>query len=265
MTFNGKTIKGVLLDISGVLTESTTEGSEAINGSVDAVNKIQDSGIQVRLVTNETQKTREDIFNSLRGHGFVIEREQIFPPALAMVKLMKDKGLRPHLLVHPKSLPDFCDIDTKNPNCVILGDAVNEFTYNSLNQAFKVLIKSDLVELYSLGKGRYYKEDDELTLDVGPFTAALEFATGRKATVVGKPSKDFFLTAVGDMGLSPGETVMVGDDVVSDVGGAQECGLQGVLVRTGKFRPSDEAHPQVKPDRIVDNLLHFAQILLAAN
>ncbi len=29
---------------------------------------------------------------------------------------------------------------------------------------------------------------------------------------------------------------MVGDDVLNDVGGAQRCGLMGILVRTGKYR-----------------------------
>ncbi len=37
--------------------------------------------------------------------------------------------------------------------------------------------------LFSLGKGKYYREDGELTLDVGPFAAALEFATGKEAQV----------------------------------------------------------------------------------
>lgn len=47
---------------------------------------------------------------------------------------------------------------------------------------------------------------------------------------------------------------MVGDDLISDVGGAQNCGIRGVLVRTGKYRPSDEDHPEIKPYLIADNL-----------
>ena len=135
------------------------------------------------------------------------------------------------------------------------------FTTHCSLQAFRLLLKTN-GDLYSLGKGKYYKEDNDLTLDVGPFTAALEYATEKEAIVVGKPSKEFFLTAVKDMGVETQNVVMVGDDVVSDVGGAQSCGIQGVLVRTGKFRPSDEHHPKVKPDKIVDNLSQFVDILL---
>ena len=55
---------------------------------------------------------------------------------------------------------------------------------------------------------------------------------------------------------------MVGDDIVSDVGGAQAAGIRGVQVRTGKFRPTDENHPLVKPDLIVDNLKGLVDIIL---
>lgn len=86
---------------------------------------------------------------------------------------------------------------------------------------------------------------------------ALEYASGKTATICGKPSKDFFAGALKDMGLDPGDVVMVGDDINSDVGGAQLAGMQGVLVRTGKFRPENENHPTVKPDQIVDRLECF--------
>lgn len=118
-------------------------------------------------------------------------------------------------------------------------------------------------KFYSLGKGKFYREDGELTLDVGPFTAALEFASDKTALVVGKPSATFFNTALKDIGITAEEAVMVGDDIVSDVGAAQQCGMTGILVRTGKFRPSDENHPKVKPDFIADNLEHFVNKLLS--
>ena len=64
-------------------------------------------------------------------------------------------------------------------------------------------------DLYCLGKGKFYREDGELTLDVGPFAAALEFAADVKAVVVGKPDPEFFKAAVRDMGVGEDEAVMV--------------------------------------------------------
>ena len=131
-----------------------------------------------------------------------------------------------------------------------------------IHQAFQHLVKTG-GDLFSLGKGKFYREDGELTLDVGPFTAALEFAIEKDAKVVGKPAADFFLSALKDIGCKASEAIMIGDDIVSDVGGAQNCGIQGVLVRTGKYRLSDENHPKVNPDSIVDNLAHFVNLLLS--
>jgi phospholysine phosphohistidine inorganic pyrophosphate phosphatase len=71
-----------------------------------------------------------------------------------------------------------------------------------------------------------------------------------------------FESALADIGIEAKDGLMVGDDIVSDVGGAQSCGLPGVLVRTGKYRPSDENHAKVKPDRIVDNLAQLVTELL---
>jgi len=74
---------------------------------------------------------------------------------------------------------------------VVLGDAVEKFTYNNLNTVFR-LVKEKQCRLISLGKGKYYREDGQLTLDVGPFTAAVEFASDQTALVCGKPDKAFF-------------------------------------------------------------------------
>ena len=115
--------------------------------------------------------------------------------------------------------------------------------------------------LSRLGLYNFIQEDGSLTLDLGPFTVALEFATGKTATVCGKPSADFFGAAFRDMALTPESVVMVGDDINSDVGGAQAAGMMGVLVRTGKFRPENEAHPTVKPDLIVDRLECFVDLV----
>lgn len=61
------------------------------------------------------------------------------------------------------------------------------------------------------------------------------------------------------------QVVMIGDDLESDIGGAQKCGMRGVLVRTGKFRPSDENHSNIKPDAIVTNLYQGVELMLNHN
>jgi len=104
--------------------------------------------------------------------------------------------------------------------------------------------------LLALGMTRYWRAVDGLRLDVGTYVAGLEYATGRSAVVVGKPATAFFSSALELLGCIAEEAVMVGDDIVGDVGGAQSAGLGGVLVRTGKFRPADLDRDDIKPDAV---------------
>jgi HAD superfamily hydrolase (TIGR01458 family) len=96
-----------------------------------------------------------------------------------------------------------------------------------------------------LQKNRYWRTETGLSLDAGPFVAALEYATGKSATIVGKPERDFFRLALEDLGLGPHQVAMVGDDAEADVAGAQAAGLRGILVKTGKYRPEAEGTPDL--------------------
>jgi phospholysine phosphohistidine inorganic pyrophosphate phosphatase len=103
----------------------------------------------------------------------------------------------------------------------------------------------DGADLIALQRNRYWRREDGLSLDAGPFVAALEYASRKSATVVGKPEKSFFRLALVDLGLGPREVAMVGDDAEADVAGAQAAGLKGIQVRTGKYRPGAEGAPDL--------------------
>ncbi|XP_031570156.1 phospholysine phosphohistidine inorganic pyrophosphate phosphatase-like [Actinia tenebrosa] len=258
-------IRGILLDISGVLYNSGQGGGTVIPGSVDAVQRLKSSGLNVRFCTNETQCTREELVAKLNKFGYKLLSSELFAPAPATRFILEKRNLRPHLLIHPGGRPDFDGINCNDPNCVVIGDAAQEFYYENMNKAFRALLEMKDPILFSMGYGKYYKTDGELVLDVGPFTKALEYACDVKAEIVGKPSKTFFMTALEAMGVSTEEALMIGDDILNDVGGAQACGIRGVQVRTGKFRISDENHPTVKPDAFVDNLAQAVDLILKYN
>ncbi|ESO97211.1 hypothetical protein LOTGIDRAFT_226773 [Lottia gigantea] len=254
-------IKGILLDITGVLYES---GGQAIDGSIDAVARLMKSKIPVRFCTNETSCTRKALVEKLHRFGFSMEEKDVFPPIPAMSSILKQRKLRPFTILKPEAMADMSEIDCSNPNCVVIGDATTEFSYETLNKAFQLLVSLDMPLLFSLGRGKYYNENGKLALDVGCYMKALEYACDIQAEIVGKPSRSFFNAALEDMSVSADQVVMIGDDVVNDVGGAQSCGMRGVLVRTGKYRFQDENHPEVKPDGIVDNLAQAVDMILKA-
>jgi ribonucleotide monophosphatase NagD (HAD superfamily) len=91
-------------------------------------------------------------------------------------------------------------------------------------------------KVLALHKNRFWQKPDGLHLDLGVFVAAIEYATGKEATILGKPSTDFFHGICKALDVAPEHTLMVGDDIESDIGGAQQAGLKTVLVQTGKYR-----------------------------
>ncbi|XP_004625647.1 phospholysine phosphohistidine inorganic pyrophosphate phosphatase [Octodon degus] len=255
-------VRGVLLDISGVLYDSGAGGGVPIPGSVEAVARLKQSQLKVRFCTNESQRSRGKLVGLLQRLGFDISEGEVTAPAPAACQILKERGLRPHLLIHDEIRSEFDKIDTSNPNCVVIADACDAFSYKNMNKAFQVLMELENPVLISLGKGRYYKETSGLMLDVGAYMKALEYACGVEAEVVGKPSPEFFQSALQVMGVEAHQAIMIGDDIVGDVGGAQRCGMRALQVRTGKFRPSDEHHPEVKADGYVDNLAEAVDLLL---
>jgi HAD superfamily hydrolase (TIGR01458 family) len=171
---------------------------------------------------------------------------------------LRQQNLRPQLLIHPALAAEYADLDCHSPNAVVVGDAGPAFTYDNLNAAFRILSEQPDAPLIAMGSNRYFMEAGGLSLDMGPFVAALEYATGRKAMVTGKPASTFFQTAVDRLQASPQTTVMIGDDLENDIGGAQACGINGILVRTGKFQATDAHDPVTQPMLIMND---FAAVI----
>jgi HAD superfamily hydrolase (TIGR01458 family) len=248
---------GVLLDIDGVLYV----GNEPIEGAREALVELRRQSAAVRLMTNTTSRSRREVLEHLVEIGFEVALEEVLTPAAMAVRHCRERGYRSvELLVSERLLEDLAPLQrsgsARKADAVILGDLGSAFNAEVLNGAFRLLM--DGAELVALQHNRYWRRADGLALDVGAYAAALEYATGREAVVVGKPAQAFFLSAMADMGLERG--VMVGDDAEADVGGAMAAGLPGVLVRTGKYR-EDPVMARVTPTAIVDSIKDVPSLL----
>ncbi|MEX0839692.1 MAG: TIGR01458 family HAD-type hydrolase [Parvibaculum sp.] len=227
-----KQTAGLLLDVGGVLYQ----GDEALSGAVAAFKRLKTSGLPFRLLTNTTRTTRTELASRLAALGFEVTGADIVTPASAAAAILDAEGARPHLLVHPDLLPD-CPPEAAEPNAVLLGDAGEHFTFERLNRAFGILIEGG--RLYALGRNRFFRGRNGFELDAGPFVAALEYAAQVEATLIGKPSPEFFRAAAAAIDLPSEKVLMVGDDLEADVIGAREAGLEAALVCTGKYRKGD--------------------------
>ena len=228
-------LQAVLLDISGVLHEDGV----ALPGAVEAVARLQASRLALRFVTNTSRKTAATVYAELAEQGFELERQQIVTAPAAVRRHLVEHRLRPYLLVHERLEPEFAGLDTVEPNAVVLCDAEHRLDYRHLDEAFQVLQRG--APLLTVGTNRYFHQDGGLHLDVGPFVKALEYAADTEALVLGKPAPAFYRGVLEDVGVTPGEALMVGDDVEADVAAAMAIGMQGALVRSGKYREGDAA------------------------
>jgi HAD superfamily hydrolase (TIGR01458 family) len=243
-------IRAVLLDLVGVVYQ----GERPLPGAVEAVTGLREAGLRLRFLTNTTRMPRRALLSRLNEMGIAIGEEELFTPAQAARAFLATKKLSPHLLIHPDLEEDFANLDGSEGEAVVVGDAAQGFSYAALNAAFRELV--DGAEFLALARNRSFKDDDgELSLDAGPFVAALEYACQRQAVLFGKPAADFFQAALASAGCHGSEAVMVGDDAEADVSGALVAGIgSALLVRTGKYRAGDENKVKPAPSATVDDL-----------
>jgi HAD superfamily hydrolase (TIGR01458 family) len=250
-------MKGALLDIGGVVAV----GTKALPGAVEAVSRLRSSGVGVRFVTNITRQSRLSVVNQLNAMGFAVRLEDVFTPAIAARQWLLENKRVPFLLIHPGLAEDFAGLRQGEADALILGDVGEALDYGLLNQAYRVLARGG--DFIALAQNRVFRDTDgELSLDAGAFVAALEYASGKQALVLGKPAPGFFHAAVASMGCRPDEAVMVGDDAEFDVAAAVAAGLCGLLVRTGKYVAGAEDRVQPAPTAVVDDIVAAAEWIL---
>ncbi|MBT9523186.1 MAG: TIGR01458 family HAD-type hydrolase [Dechloromonas sp.] len=247
--------KAVLIDLAGVLHT----GDDALPGAVRALDRLRASGLPLRFLTNTTRTPSTILFAKLQRMGFTLAASEIQTAALAARTLVRSRGLRPLWLIHPDIAAEMGENDPE-PNVVVLGDMGTHFTYPILNHAFRLLMEG--LPLMAMARNRYFMEPDGLSLDMGAFVAGLEYSAGITAEITGKPAPAFFNAALAELGIAPAQAVLIGDDLSDDIGGAQAAGIPGILVRTGKFRAGDDAHPDIRPAAIYDDFTAVVDALL---
>jgi HAD superfamily hydrolase (TIGR01458 family) len=251
-------LRALLIDLDGVLYVE----DELIPGAAEAVERLRRGGLGLRYVTNTTAHSRARTLAKLGRLGISVAPSELVTPAALAVAHCRERGCqRVALIMNEDVKGDFAELEEAGDNAeaVIIGDLGSAFGYDVLNGAFRQVMRG--AELIALQKNRYWMRADGLSLDVGPFVAAIEFATGCEAYVVGKPARGFFDQVLAELGVGAARTAMIGDDIESDIGGAMRAGLDTILVQTGKYQQELVRASGIEPTAVLGSIADVPPLL----
>jgi len=242
----------LLLDLDGTIFQ----GHALIPGALETLLFLQNAKIPYRFITNATRMTKKKLVLMLGDMGLSVSLDDIFSAPHAAAVYCQNKGYKKILLsVSNREIEEeFSGFQLVNsdPDAIVLGDMGAGFTFNLINDLFNHILGG--AELVAMHKNRFWKSADGYLLDVGAFVSALEYASGRTASVMGKPNLILFILASREWNLPADKILMVGDDIEGDIGGALNAGMKSILVKTGKFRPEALRSSDIKPSYIIDSI-----------
>jgi len=245
-------VRGLVLDADGVLVLQAAP----LPGSVDAIRSLEARGIPFRIVTNFSQLHRETLAGWFGKGGLRIEADRIITGTSATAAYTGATHAGRPLFVlaaadarrefdgqHVVGADEAGSLPEGSVAAVVIGDAGDDLSYRNLDVAFRLVHGG--AELLAMHRNPWWLTPRGIALDAGAFVVGLEFATGRRARTLGKPSPIVFRQAVAGLVADLGERLprsafaMVGDDPRADVAAAQRVGLRGVLVLSGKTSTAD--------------------------
>jgi HAD superfamily hydrolase (TIGR01458 family) len=250
-THSPRRVDGCLIDLDGTVILD----DKAIPGAVKAIAALRQEGIPFRFATNITRVSRATLADRLTAQGLPVHKDEILSAPSVAARWLRNQGAqRVQLLLQRTTLEEFegFGIVDESPEYVLVGDLGSEWTFAALNQAFRNVLSG--AQLVAVHRNPYWWVEGKPNLDAGAFVASLEYATGKTATLIGKPSPGFFEVAAQELGLPPDRIAMIGDDPQADVLGSKAAGMKPVALRTGKYRPADEERLREAAAVVLDSI-----------
>ena len=250
---------GLLFDIDGVLHVSM----RPVPGGAETLRWLSEQGYPRCFVTNTTTMTRTTLAQRLQQIGLPILEEDILTAPVATANYIRQQypDKRIWVLTKGNTAQDFAGLNLVDAaaDVVVIGGAEELLSYETMNRAFRMLMHGAV--LLAMHTNLYWRTSDGLQLDSGVFVHALEIASGKQATVLGKPNGAFFQQALDLLHIQASEALMIGDDLENDVQGAQQAGLRAAFVTTGKHAADSPLLSRIHPEIVLSSLADLPEYL----
>lgn len=253
--FDLNAVRAVLFDMDGVLHR----GEAAQPFAAELLHFLAAQGVAVACVTNNSTLTPDAHRAHLASMGMEVSSAHIITSALATRQHLQRVAPRSSRLfvVGMSGLQDallgdsYFRADTRSPEFVVAGLDLG-FTYRKGRAAARAIL--DGAAFIGTNGDALRPKEQGVEPEAGAVLAFLEAATGVSPTVVGKPGPLMFEMALERLGVQPRESLVVGDNLHTDVAGARAAGIASVLVMNGLTSARTlSVHPQ-KPTRAVSSL-----------
>lgn len=251
-------IDTIMFDLNGTLYERGV----ALEGVNHTIKKLREKDYNLSFITNTDGRSIHDVYQRVIKKGLDVKEEEIYTPVSAVKAFIKQNSKKSfYPLVSDDVLKSLEGVNREdgNPDYVVIGDFCDKVSYEEINKAFR-MIKNG-AQIIALSKTLWYIDVDGYSINTGAFVKMFEIACDREAILMGKPSEDFFHMGLKRTNSKPENTLIVGDDIKTDILGAKKINATAVLVKTGVYQEESLNSSEIKPDFIIENINELPSLL----
>jgi len=250
-------IEAILCDLDGVVYID----GKLIKGAKNGLDAIKEQKIPLKFLSNTTTKTTKDICEFLLKMEVDVTEDQIVTPVSLAYDFLQSRNQNV-LPILRDSLKSHFELVTEmnRPDWILIGDIGSNWTQGLLDYLFEKIENG--AGILAMHKNAYALRENKKVLDIGAFITALEYGSKKEAILLGKPSERFFSLAVDSFQVADkSKILMIGDDPLADIRGAQNCGISTLFVKSGKSNIEDLRKANVKPDHVLNSLADIPSII----
>lgn len=246
------------IDLDGVVWR----GRRFLDGALDGLRAIRQTGKPFILLTNNGAYTPQDVVARLESSGISIQVEQVLTSAVVARQWIEHNDLTgtpafilggPPVVAQLEGAVEVRPVaDGVQPGVVLVGRD-EEFSYERMRIAADAIRAG--AHFVCLNRDPVMPvEDGRMVPGTGAIVAALEAASGKKPIIMGKPELPMMKAGAAVVGLEG--VLMIGDRLESDIMGGRRIGWDTALVLTGL--DTEQASSERGPDFVLSSLEAFA-------
>ncbi|QKD05255.1 HAD-IIA family hydrolase [Mesorhizobium loti] len=245
-------VEGIISDLDGVVYR----GKTPILDAVKTFNNWQAQGLPFCFVTNNSTHTPDDVMRKLGGFGLRIEPRNVVTSAITTAELIRANYPnlnRIYVIGAPSLVAAIATVDLevtdRSPQVVVMGlDRL--ISHEKMRTAVNAILGGAV--FIGTNPDLLLPTEDGFEPGAGAALAAVAAATQTKPIIVGKPEVHMIETALSRLGTSRQSTIMIGDQIATDIQAGKRAGLLSVLVTTGV--PPKQDPMLIPPDFMVSSL-----------